>query len=182
MVVIIVEGKTDSEFLQDFIENQFEIERNIYDFKGLKGKDYIFSLHDNSMYDKIENKLDIIEKILIAVDADDPKDTCEIRGYEVTESKLSDLIKKLEYSIPIDYFIFSDKAKERGYLESFMLSVLDEDQKKCVNEFKMCYKYELTDKWVFNTFYKQRNHPFDYNHSNFAELRKKLTNLFKEYI
>ena len=180
MVVIIVEGQTDSEFLQDFIENQFSIERSIYDFRGLEGKDYIFKLHDNEMYDTIEDELDAIEKILIVVDADDPKDKCPIRGYSKTENKLKELIENLDLNLPIDYFIFSDANKEKGYLETFLLSVLDNKQQECIDKFRNCYEYKLSDKWVFNTFYKQKKYPFDYSHPNFNELKEKLINLFKE--
>ena len=39
-------------------------------------------------------------------------------------------------------------------------------------------QYELTDKWAYNTFYKQKKHPFDFHHTNFDELKQKLQNLF----
>jgi hypothetical protein len=32
---------------------------------------------------------------------------------------------------------------------------------------------------VFNTFYKQKQHPFDYEHPNFNALKTKLNNLFE---
>jgi len=59
------------------------------------------------------------------------------------------------------------------------LSILDEKQKGCISDFKACYKYELTDKWIYNTFYKQKRYPFDFNHKNFDELKEKLKNLFE---
>jgi hypothetical protein len=66
-------------------------------------------------------------------------------------------------------------------LESFLLSVLDDEQKECIEEFKKCYKYELSDKWTYNTFYKQKKHPFDFDHPNFQPLKDKLTDLFKNH-
>ena len=178
MVVFIVEGITDKEFFEDFL-NSLNIEKNRYEFRNFKGKDNIFNLN-HKYYDKIEDEVDIIDKLFIAVDADDPKDECPIRGYKQTEEKLKELIKNLALDLPIDYFIFSDEEKEKGYLESFLLSVLEKEQKECIEEFKNCYKYELSDKWVFNTFYKQKKYPFDYNHPNFNKLKQKLINLFKE--
>ncbi|NPA50376.1 MAG: hypothetical protein GXO02_01950 [Epsilonproteobacteria bacterium] len=178
MVVFIVEGITDKEFFEDFL-NSLNIEKAKYEFKIFKGKDNIFKL-SHCLYNEIEKELDIIDKLFIAVDADDPKDKCPIRGYKQTEEKLKELIKNLDFKLPVDYFIFSDEEKEKGYLESFLLSVLDNEQKECIEEFKNCYKYELSDKWVFNTFYKQKKYPFDYNHPNFNELKQKLINLFKE--
>ena len=177
MVVIIVEGITDKEFFEDFFSD-LDLEKSSYEFKIFNGKDNIFKLW-NSLYEEIEGEQDIIDAVLIAVDADDPKDSCPVRGYADTDHKINELISNLDLEIPVDYYIFSDKNKQKGYLESFLLSVLDAKQQKCVNDFKECYKYELTDKWVFNTFYKQKNHPFDYGHQNFNELKHKLKKLFK---
>ncbi len=178
MVIFVVEGVTDKEFFEDFL-TKLNINKNRYEFRNFKGKDNIFNLN-HKYYDRIEDELDIIEKIFIAVDADDPKDECPIRGYNKTEEKLKELIENLDFDLPIDYFIFSDEYREKGYLESFLLSVLDNEQQECVEQFRDCYKYELNDKWVFNSFYKQKKYPFDYNHPNFNELKQKLINLFKE--
>ncbi len=180
MVVILTEGKTDIEFLKDFILTELKIQREKFEFKNFEGKDNIFKLN-HKIYDEIENELDIIDSILIAVDADDPNEPSPIRGYKKTEKELKELIKNLNFNIPIDYYIFCDEKKE-GYLESFLLSVLDNNQKECIQNFKECYKYDLTDKWVYNSFYKQKKYPFDYSHPNFNELRNKLKNLFKDTI
>jgi len=118
MVVFVVEGKTDIEFFRDFM-NEFGISKDKYEFKNFEGKDNIFKL-SHKLYDEIENELDIIDKIFIAVDADDPKDKSPIRGYQETQNRLKKLIEALGFDIPIDYFIFSDRKKEKGYLESFL--------------------------------------------------------------
>ncbi len=178
MVVIITEGKSDIEFLEDFILNTIKIAREKFEFKNFEGKDNIFQLN-HKFYDEIENELDIIDAILITTDADNPNDTSSIRGYNETENKLKELINNLSFDVFIDYYIFCDEKKE-GYLESFLLSVLDDNQKECIQNFKECYKYDLTDKWVYNTFYKQKKYPFNYSHPNFNELRVKLQNLFKD--
>jgi hypothetical protein len=181
MVTIIVEGKTDSEFLIDFINQHFpNILREKYSIKIFEGKDKIFQLNYH-IYDEIEElvKNDIIEKILICVDADDPKDDCPVRGYRETEQKLNELIEELDFNIGIDYFIFSDEENKSGYLESFLLSILDEEQKNCIKNFRECFRYDLKDKFVFNTFYKQNSYSFDYSHQNFYELKQKLINLFE---
>ena len=86
MVVIVVEGITDQEFLQDFLA-YLHIEKKWYEFKIFEGKDNIFKL-SHPFYDEMENELDIIDKIFIAVDANDPKDSSPTRGYTQTEEKL----------------------------------------------------------------------------------------------
>ena len=180
MVTIIVEGKTDEDFILDFIEKQFpNILRDKFNIKIFDGKDNIFKLN-HDFYDEIEEevKKGKIEKILILIDADDPKDNCPIRGYENSEKELQELIDNLDFNIEIDYYIFSDESKNNGYLETFLLSVLDTEQKDCIKAFRGCFKYNLSDKFVFNTFYKQKQYPFDYSHQNFGELKGKLRDLF----
>ncbi len=177
MVEIIVEGITDAEFLKDFIESNFNITREKYEFKLFNGKDNIFKLN-HKYYDEIEAELKIIDAIIIFVDADDPNDPSPIRGYEETKNSLKELIENLDFNIPIDYYIFCDENKE-GYLESFLLSILDNTQKECIEKFKECYEYNTTDKWIYKDFYKQRKHPFDYSHPNFNKLKTKLKNLFE---
>lgn len=178
MVIIAYEGKSDSEFLDKIIE-EYDLPQNEVIYYDFSGKDNILNI-SHSYYDEIEKyHLNKIEKMLIIVDADNERDTNPNRGYEASEKALQSLIKDLEFNIDIDYHIMCDSKKE-GNLESFLLSVLDDKQKKCINNFKECYKYELTDKWTYNTFYKQKKHPFDFKHKNFDELKQKLKKLFEE--
>jgi hypothetical protein len=120
-----------------------------------------------------------LSKVLIIVDADSKDDPNPNRGYDASKNALEQLIIELGFKISIDYYIMCDENKE-GNLESFLLSVLDEEQKECINTFKSCYQYELSDKWVYNSFYKQKNHPFDFEHENFKELKTKLEKLFEK--
>jgi len=177
MVTFIVEGDSDKDFFIDFL-TELEITKDRYNIKIFNGKDNIFKL-SCPLYDEIENELDIINKIFIVVDADDPKDKSPIRGYEETQKHLKSLIKDLEFDVFIDYFIFSDKDKNRGFLETFLLSVIEDEQQECIENFKECYEYDLSDKFVYNTFYKQKKYPFDFSHPNFDELKQKLINLFE---
>jgi len=179
MVAILFEGKSDGRFFDDIL-NTYNLSIDIvyYDFKG---KDNLFNI-GHKFYDEIEEdikNIGRIQKILIVADADNPKDLNPNRGYKATESKIKEIIENLDFDIPIEYYIMCDENQE-GYLESFLLSVLDEKQKKCIEDFKSCFKYELTDKWVYNSFYKHNNYPFDFSHQNFNELKQKLKNLFKD--
>lgn len=175
MVVIAYEGKSDGEFFDSLLDTYGLPNATYYDFEG---KDNILNL-SHKYYDEIEKDLDKIEKMLIVVDADNEKDSNPNRGYEASEKALQTLIENLNFSISIEYHIMCD-TQRKGNLESFLLSVLNDEQKECIDKFKECYEYELTDKWAYNTFYKQKKHPFDFNHSNFDELKQKLHNLFNQ--
>lgn len=174
MVIIAYEGKTDEEFLNSLLDAYQLPKVTYYNFEG---KDNILNI-SHSYYDEIESNIKKIEKILIIVDADNKKDPNPNRGYEASEKALCQLIEDLGFDVSIEYHIMCNDNKE-GHLESFLLSVLDDEQKKCFEKFKECYQYELSDKFVYNTFYKQMQHPFDYNHPNFNELKQKLQNLFE---
>ncbi len=178
MVAILFEGISDEEVLKSII-HEYKLEINDVLFFDFKGKDNIFNI-SHEYYDEIENEIEIgrIEKILIIVDADNPKDPNPNRGYSASEEKLNETINTLEFDIPVDYYIMCDMNKQ-GNLESFLLSVLDDEQQECIKKFRECYKHNLSDKAVYNTFYKQKNEPFDFNHSNFSLLKEKLNNLLK---
>jgi len=178
MVGIIVEGKTDEEFLEDFL-GHLGFARDSYTIKVFDGKDNIFQL-THTHYDRLEKEIlaKKIKALLIVCDADDPKDSCPIRGYDVTQNRLDNLITDLAFPLSVSTHIFCDEDR-LGFLESFLLSVLDAPQKKCIANFKDCYQYNLTDKWIFNSFYKQKEHPFDYGHSRFDELKEKIQSLFE---
>ena len=179
MVIIAYEGKSDGEFF-DTLLDKCNLDKNRVTYYEFEGKDNIFNIGHN-YYDEIEKHLNKIQKILLVVDADNEKDPNPNRGYDASEKKLKEIIENLDFDISINYYIMCDENKE-GNLESFLLSVLDEEQKKCIAEFRECYKYELTDKWAYNTFYKQKKYPFDFSHSNFDELKTKLKKLFEEEI
>jgi len=175
MVVIAYEGKSDGEFFNDLL-NEYHLPNNEVRYYEFEGKDNLFNIaHSN--YDEIESDIKKIEKILLVVDADNKEDQNPNRGFEASQKKLIEIIDDLEFDIEIDYYIMCDEKKE-GNLESFLLSVLDDKQKECIETFKSCYKYNLTDKWAYNTFYKQKKHPFDFNHKNFNLLKQKLQSLF----
>ncbi len=178
MVIIAFEGKSDGEFFNTILST-YGLPSNEVIYYDFKGKDNLFNIsHD--YYDEIENKhLNKIDKILLVVDADNKKDPNPNRGYEASENKLKEVIEDLSFDIPIEYHIMCDENQE-GYLESFLLSVLDDEQDKCIKAFKTCFEYDLTDKWVYNSFYKHNEYPFNFNHPNFNELKTKLKNLFKE--
>lgn len=179
MVAILFEGKSDKEFF-DSLLSEYNLPKDQVIFKNFEGKDKLFDL-SHTHYNAIETDISAgkIDKILLVVDADNENDLNPNRGYSASKTKLQETIQNLSFNVPVNYHIMCDENHE-GNLESFLLSVLDDEQKKCVNSFKKCYKYPLTDKWAYNTFYKQKRHPFDYQHPNFLPLKEKLTYLFQD--
>ena len=178
MVIIAYEGKSDGEFFDNLLDT-YGLDKNQVIYYNFEGKDNLFNI-SHSHYDEIAEDLLKIDKILLVVDADNKKDPNPNRGYEASEKALKNLIDDLDFEdVFIDYYIMCDENKE-GYLESFLLSVLDNKQKECIQEFKSCFEYDLTDKWIYNSFYKHNKYPFDFQHPNFQPLKQKLINLFKE--
>lgn len=177
MVAILFEGIADEEVLNSILK-EYELPKKEVLFYNFEGKDKIFNI-SNKYYDEIETDIEVgrIEKILIIVDADSKNDLAPNRGFINSKNKLEETIEKLNFDAPIDYYIMCDKTKE-GNLESFLLSILDKEQQECISKFRECYKHELSDKSVYNTFYKQKKEPFNFNHQNFDLLKEKLTNLF----
>ena len=180
MVAILYEGKSDGDFFNDLID-EYGLPKEEVIYYDFRGKDNLFNI-SHKYYDEIEDDIantGRVQKLFIVADADNPKDLNPHRGYRATELKIKEIIDSLDFNISIDYYIMCDENKE-GYLESFLLSVLDNKQKRCIEKFKNCFKYDLTDKWIYNSFYKHNKYPFNFEHPNFNELKQKLKNLFKE--
>ena len=173
MVALLHEGKTDRAFF-DTIFKAYSLpndEENIkyYDFGGVGNIFKVSYRH----YDTLEEEIGVgkISKVLIVVDADNK--------YDDRENNLKKLIEDLEFDIEIDYFIMCGE-NHTGNLESFLLSSLDDDQKECLKTFLDCYEYDFTDKHIYNIFYKNKKHPFDFNTLVFNDLKSKLEKLLRE--
>lgn len=177
MVAIAFEGKSDKELLDSILE-AYNLPRDNTLYFEFMGKDNIFNIA-HAHYNEIEESLKKIDKMLIIVDADNDKDPNPNRGYIASKKALLTLIENLEFNIPIDFYIMCDENKQ-GNLESFLLSILDNEQKECFKTFIECYQYDLSDKKIYNIFYKDMKHPFDFDHQNFDILKSKLQWLFEE--
>jgi len=177
MVAILYEGISDKAFFNSILE-EYNLPKEEVIFYGFEGKDNLFKI-SHSNYNYLESDIDVgrVTKVLLVVDADNEKDPNPHRGFEASKTKLEETISDLNFDVPLYYYIMCDEKNE-GNLESFLLSVLENDQKECINKFRECYKYDLTDKWAYNTFYKQKKYPFDYSHQNFIPLKNTLTKLF----
>jgi UDP-glucose 4-epimerase len=178
MVAILFEGKSDEKILNEICK-AYDLSIENIQYFNFDGKDNIFNIN-HQYYDEIEKDIKEfgkIDKMLIIVDADNENDSNPNRGFKSSKLKLEEIISDLDFNIGIDYYIMCDENKN-GNLESFLLSILDDEQKEYIQKFRDCYKYDLSDKWAYNTFYKQKKYPFDFQHKNFDLLKNKLINLF----
>jgi len=186
------EKKThDNELLKLLIKNLgLAIEK--VKFVGMGGKSNFFNINYNEQ-GKFENEnyrellLDIkreaIKKVLFVIDADYFDDDEVYGGFENTKNEIKKVFKELNIENIADFYITCDPQEKCGYLESFILSTIPNEQKECINNFLDCsnFKSKENHKAILNQIYKiaYPEAPFDFSHPNFNELKEKLQNLFE---
>jgi len=183
MVKIICEGKTDKNKIIELLEF-LDISYSDDYFIIMGNKSNFFKL-DNSKYKTLQQliKADKIDKILFIIDADYHEDNKEYGGYRNTKEKIEQLLLDLNIEKISDYYITCNPNTQDGYLESLLLSTVDNNLKQCYNEFLDCidFKEKNQHKYIMEQLHKitQPNKPYNFNHKNFRELREKLIKLFQ---
>ena len=183
MVKIICEGKTDKNKISELL-SFLGISYNDDNFITMGNKSNIFKV-DNINYKTLLHliKADKIDNILFIVDADYQKDNNEYGGYSNTKEKIEKLLLDLAIKEISDYYIACNPNTKDGYLESLLLSTVDQNLKKCYSEFLDCidFKEKNHHKYIMEQLHKitQPNKPYDFNHKNFSELKEKLIRLFQ---
>ncbi|MFI3219533.1 MAG: hypothetical protein QX189_10490 [Methylococcales bacterium] len=182
-VAIFCEGSTDIIFLKEFI-GYLGFRKDDVDPYIMKGKSHFFEEH--KYYDRVKKQLESesINKILFVIDADTvDKNNSNHDGFENTEKELKDLIVKLGFEGVSDYHIMCHPKNKNGYLESLILSTIDEQTRHCIECFLECSQLaskedhkDIVHK-IYNKLYP--NEPYNFDHENFNNLRIKLENLFK---
>jgi hypothetical protein len=124
-----------------------------------------------------------ISRILFIVDADYVKPTEKYGGYKKTFNALTEIIKGFKITDISDIYITCDPDKQDGYLESFILTTIPNEHKKCIKHFLNCseFKSKQNHKSIVHNIYKMAypKAPFNFSHPNFDELKGKLQNLLK---
>jgi len=182
-------GSADHELLKQLIEKLSEENRELFtlnrvEFYGMGGKSNFFKKD----FRKYEGLLQLIEadqisKALFVMDADNEKNDAIYCGYENTLAAwrifVTDNLKIHNIS---DIYITCDPTTQTGYVESLLLSTLNNDQKACIETFLNCsdFKAKGHDKAIFNQIYKMAypDAPDDLQHAHFYELKQKLRALF----
>ncbi|MEN9503698.1 MAG: hypothetical protein RI964_2983 [Pseudomonadota bacterium] len=191
-VAILHEGNTkslDNLVLRKLItelekENPVIFNCNRVQYYGLKGKSNFFDISNTSYRELLPQiEADQISKVLFVMDADSHENDASYGGYNNT---LASWKKFVTDTLKIDkisgLYITCDPTTQTGYVESLLLSTLDNDQKACIETFLNCsdFKAKGHDKAIFNQIYKMAypDTPDDLQHAHFYELKQKLRALF----
>ena len=152
-------------------------------FYGMGAKNNFFDVNNkNYALLKMHIRKQKVNKILLMVDADYKEKDEKYGGYKNTQYWLNETIKNLNWESYSSLYITCDPATKEGYLESFILSTIPEQQKNCIENFLACseFKSKENHKAILNQIYKiaYPKSPFDFSHQHFDELKQKLTKLF----
>jgi predicted ATP-dependent endonuclease of OLD family len=183
-VAIFCEGSTDVIFLKEFITHLGFRKDDVRPYI-MQGKPHFFE-EDHKYYADVKSRLEIdaIKKVLFVMDADTiDKNNPNHDGFENTEIKLKYLIVQLGFQSISDYCIMCNPETQSGYLESLILSTIDEQTRHCIERFLECSQIaskedhkDIVHK-IYNKLYP--NEPYNFDHENFNDLKTKLENLFK---
>ncbi len=183
MVSVVVEGKRDVKFFNNYICNYLGYAKDRYQIIKTDGKSILLD-KDYRKYSNLKDdiKTSRVKKVLFIIDSDNAKDNPDIGGYENSITKIKELITALELKQYSDYFIACDMKNGKGNIEDLVISTLDDEIGKCIKTFSDCSDLENDDGkrllGIYNYGYPEK--PYDFTHKNFDELKEKLKNLFEE--
>jgi len=185
-IVILHEGNEknthDNKLIRLLMED-LQLEINAVSFFGMGAKSNFFKAASYPEF-LTEGVNKTIEKVLLIVDADDIKNDALYGGYENTQHALNEIIAQLNFQEVSSTYIMCDPMTKTGYLESFILSTIPEQQKTCIERFLDCsqFKSKENHKAILNQIYKMAypNAPYDFKHPHFNDLKTQLTQLFAE--
>ncbi len=182
--LILCEGGDDIAFLNKYINEFLGKNKNLFEIRKMDGKTNFFNI---DKYDTILQQIEanLYDKVLFVFDSDFVENDSVYGGYKNSEDKIKNIIKELKIEKISQYFISCDPNTKNGNLEHLLLSTCEEGKKDCIGNFLKCIKpmnIEISNKKIVLTTYKEifKNHPYNFAHENFDELKTKLDNLFKE--
>jgi len=179
--LILCEGGDDEAFIRLFLKS-LNIDKRKIDIRKLSSKSNFFKLEtykNENILAKIDSQYN---KILFIFDSDYKESGGKHNGFENSESSIKEMILKikeyLEFEFYTDYYIVCDPITKNGNLEHLILSTLDKDSKKCMEDLLSCIKPYHTDsnKKILLTGYKTifKEPLYNFSHPNFDLLKQKL--------
>ena len=182
MVKIICEGVADVKNIKKLL-TFLEISFIDDDFLWTNGKSLLLN-KDLDRYTILLKKIEdgFIQKVLFILDADDFENDQSLCGIENTMNKIETLQKDLKIEKISDYYIACDPNTKKGYFESLLLSTIDDEVKKCYEDFRVCSQLnsKAVDKNILTELHNltKPEKPYDFNHPNFKDIKQKLEKLF----
>lgn len=159
-----------------------KIDLNKIEFHGIGTKSNFFKIDSYPKDLKDGVKTEQVNKVLFIVDADDIRNDAVYGGFENTERALNEIIAELEFQEVSSTYIMCDPISKTGYLESFILSTIPQQQRNCIEQFLECsqFKSKENHKAILNQIYNiaYPNAPYNFENTYFDVLKEKLRNLF----
>ncbi|SMM99582.1 hypothetical protein SPONN_714 [uncultured Candidatus Thioglobus sp.] len=178
-IAICFEGKNDKDFLQLFLES-LELDGDRVEFFRMGNKSNFFKPAEYQEL-KYNIEAEMINKVLFMLDVDNEKADAKFNGLQNTQTEIDKTIAELGFK-NVETCLVYDPETKSGYLESLILSTIPGEHKKCVNDFLDCseFKDKTSQKAILHQIYKTAypSYAYDFSHSNFSDLKAKLTNLF----
>lgn len=186
-LAILHEGNTKSSHDNDLITllmQHLELDVSLVDFYGMGSKSNFFKI-EGVCYKTLLPRINAgqVKKVLFIVDADDEKNDKVYGGTENTRRELQAFIKELSIEAISRIYIMCDPETQTGYLESFILSSIPEQQRSCIEQFLSCSQFKSKENHkailhqIYNLAYPDA--PYDFAHPNFDHLKAELTQLFE---
>ncbi len=180
-MVVVVEGKSDKTFIESLLTS-LNITFSDDNFIVMGNKSNLLN-NKEKKYKTLKNSIEsgkISSNILFILDADYLSSNM---GYEHTQKAIENTREELGFKKFAKYFISCHPQSKEGYLESLILSTIDDEQNKCIKNVLECAEIEKkNDKDIFNKVYRYYypNSAINLEHNNFKTLRNELKDLFKK--
>jgi hypothetical protein len=184
-LAILHEGNAksaDRRFIESMIAH-LGMDLNQVEFYGMGVKSNFFKL-ECTQYARLQQLFaaGVLEKLLFIADADDIKNDAVYGGLQSTGNGLNEIIGQLGFDGIASFFVMCDPVLQIGYLESFILSTIPDEQKSCIQAFLSCSNFSSKDnhKAILNQIYNLAypHAPYDFTHAHFDKLKQQLRNLF----
>ncbi|MDD2776131.1 MAG: hypothetical protein PHU06_09255 [Gallionella sp.] len=158
------------------------ISLDMVEFHGMGTKSNFF---DSAHYPKLLKDgvaTDRISKVLLVVDADYVADNAQYGGFDNTQKELNNVIAELGFESVCETYVMCDPTTKTGCLETFILSMVEPDRKKCLDDFLKCADQKDMKRILFGIYniaypkYKLKfeTDSLDFSHPHFDELKNKL--------
>ncbi|MBJ6611414.1 MAG: hypothetical protein JG718_13725 [Candidatus Thiothrix moscowensis] len=175
-------GKSEDNWLLKNLISELGLSESQFEFYGVRGKSNFYK-SEMWFYTELQELVQDgqINKLLFVMDADYTKNDQSCGGYANTLKSWQEVTAILGFEQISSLYITCDPRTQEGYLESLLLSTLDDEKVACIQAFLDCSDFTSKEnhKAILNQIYKiaYPQAPFDLKHPHFDELKTKLREL-----